>query len=219
MAISIDQLKTITEIKPLTILISPEELQKEYEELFKEKGMKEITEGMMEESIKPLLTCPEQELQNKFEELYSTFVDYSMVLSILTLKGLGLDRLYNLVERTGKMLETDAPSELRRPVEIVYDSSLLILKKVKELGRDGFLRRVKERSFEEYIEFNSYLSVSNYLLTACYSAKLGFEHNPKTLEILVDWLNTYIEELERYAVSFNISLTDEYYDTVKDFAL
>jgi len=99
--------------------------------------------------------------------------------------------------------------DITSSIEIISDS-ISILKRIEELGWSEFLKRIRERCNKEFKYFCLYLNITIYLLTTYLLAE---EHQ----EILFDLLNTYAKELERYAVSVDLSITDEYYKAVKNY--
>jgi hypothetical protein len=224
MVVSADELEKRFDIRPPpyhppTAIVY--ELYRMLRDIYKDEfefAMK-LSESMIEEAIKPLLLCSVNKLHDVFLEKYPVYVAYNFATSALTLRKIELSEIIEFIEKIYETLENIAPPELRNPVEVVSDCQVLIAKRIKELGWRDFFKRVEERCYEEYRYLLLYFNATAYLLTACLLAKFGLEHNPETLRTLIDWLNTYTKELDRYTVSVDLSVTDEYYEVIREHAL
>ena len=101
----------------------------------------------------------------------------------------------------------------------LFDYDLWILKKIGELGPEGFLELLMERAYEEACSMHGYLLALLYAVTAVNAAIFGLvaEYNEESLEVLVGWAERYARELDAWVDTVNLLVTEECYEALEEY--
>jgi len=173
-----------------------------------------LSKEIIEEAVIPLVRSSVDELRDTFLEKYPSYVAYNSILTTIGHKK-GRNRVIEINEEIYEKLEEKLPPELKEPFKILYDSQIFT-KRIQELGEETFFKRIKERCYEEYRDLLNYANAVAYITTACFLCHLDFECSSDVWETLNEWLDSYAKELDRYIVTVDLFVTDEYYETIKD---